>query len=462
MYKQEKCGDKMEKHHNIRSNESVKKRALILSGILISLLIFVTSTVSACTYAYAYVPNLGNYTLDSPAQLSSTTLHGSSALTGHAPLGYAPNGTVSVIDTSTNEIVANVSVGGFPVGIAVSSDGKTVYVTNLYSDTLSVINTAKNTVKATVKVGRYPFGVAVAGSYVYVTNSEDGTVSVISKYTNKVVSTLEVGKWPVGIVSSGRYLYVTNNDNDTVSVIDSATRKVTNTVKVGGYPIGIAVNSAGTKVYVACGYEDNGTISVIDTTKNNVTATVNVGGWPFGVAVNPAGTRVYVTNEEDGTVSVINTATNKVIATVKVGYEPLGISVTPDGKKIYVANGASGTVSVINAATNTVIDTMNVGLFPTAFGQFIGVKTGVKKVLPVAAFSASSVKGKAPLSVKFTDKSTGSPTSYCWNFGDKSATSSAKNPTHKYAKAGKYTVTLTVTNSDGSNTLKKTNYITVS
>ena len=99
-----------------------------------------------------------------------------------------------------------------------------------------------------------------------------------------------------------------------------------------------------------------------------------------------------------------------------------------------------------------------------AFGQFIGGKTTteVKKVLPVAAFSASCVKGKAPLSVKFTDKSTGSPTSYCWNFGDKSATSSTKNPTHKYTKAGKYTVTLTVKNSNGSNTVKKTNYIVVS
>jgi YVTN family beta-propeller protein len=184
---------------------------------------------------------------------------------------------------------------------------------------------------------------------------------------------------------------------------------------------------------------------------------VKVGGWPFGVAVNPAGTRVYVTNEENDSVSVINTATNKVIATVNVGIEPLGVSVTPDGKKVYVANGYNGTVSVINAATNTVIDTVDVGIFPTAFGQFIGVK----KVIPVAAFSASCIKGKAPLSVKFTDKSTGSPSSYCWNFGDKSAASSAKNPTHKYTKAGKYTVTLTVKNSNGSNTLKKTNYITV-
>ncbi len=79
---------------------------------------------------------------------------------------------------------------------------------------------------------------------------------------------------------------------------------------------------------------------------------------------------------------------------------------------------------------------------------------------PVAAFSASSLSGKAPLTVTFTDKSTGSPTSWSWNFGDKS-TSTVKNPVYKYNKAGKYTVILTVKNAAGSNTAKKTNCITV-
>jgi PKD repeat protein len=79
---------------------------------------------------------------------------------------------------------------------------------------------------------------------------------------------------------------------------------------------------------------------------------------------------------------------------------------------------------------------------------------------PVAAFSASPTSGKAPLTVTFADKSTNNPTSWKWSFGD-GTTSTLKNPIHKYSKAGKYTVTLTVTNAAGSNTIKKTSYITV-
>ncbi|HWQ48772.1 MAG TPA: PKD domain-containing protein, partial [Methanosarcina sp.] len=90
--------------------------------------------------------------------------------------------------------------------------------------------------------------------------------------------------------------------------------------------------------------------------------------------------------------------------------------------------------------------------------NYINVKSPVQK--PVAAFSASPRSGKAPLKVQFTDKSTGSPTSWKWSFGDKTY-STAKNPAHKYNKAGKYTVSLTVKNAAGSSTKTMTNYITV-
>jgi len=84
---------------------------------------------------------------------------------------------------------------------------------------------------------------------------------------------------------------------------------------------------------------------------------------------------------------------------------------------------------------------------------------GTISYLPVAAFTASPTSGKLPLTVKFTDKST-DVYSYNWNFGDKS-TSTVKNPTHKYTKAGKYNVKLTVKNAAGSNTVTKSSYINV-
>ncbi len=80
-------------------------------------------------------------------------------------------------------------------------------------------------------------------------------------------------------------------------------------------------------------------------------------------------------------------------------------------------------------------------------------------VLPTAGFVGSPTSGEVPLTVNFTNQSTGA-TSYSWNFGD-GGNSTAANPNHTYTSAGAYTVTLTATNSCGNDVFTRTNYITV-
>ena len=82
-------------------------------------------------------------------------------------------------------------------------------------------------------------------------------------------------------------------------------------------------------------------------------------------------------------------------------------------------------------------------------------------ILPAADFSASKTSGNPPLTVTFTDKSTGSPTAWKWSFGDGSDLVTEYNPTHTYSTAGTYTVKETVSNAAGKDTEIKTNYITV-
>jgi len=78
-----------------------------------------------------------------------------------------------------------------------------------------------------------------------------------------------------------------------------------------------------------------------------------------------------------------------------------------------------------------------------------------------ANFSATSTSGVAPLTVIFTDQSTGTVDSWNWSFGD-GLSSNEQNPSHTYNDSGSYTVTLTVTGPDDSDTETKTDYIKVS
>ncbi len=79
---------------------------------------------------------------------------------------------------------------------------------------------------------------------------------------------------------------------------------------------------------------------------------------------------------------------------------------------------------------------------------------------PVASFTSNITSGLAPLTVSFTDQSTNNPTSWEWDFGT-GTTSDQQNHTHVYLSEGAYTVTLKVTNENGSDIETKVDYIVV-
>jgi len=83
---------------------------------------------------------------------------------------------------------------------------------------------------------------------------------------------------------------------------------------------------------------------------------------------------------------------------------------------------------------------------------------------PLASFSGTPLTGNAPITVTFTDASdVTAPTGFLWDFGDGNATGSTlQNPVHTYFAGGQYTVSETVTNATGSNTMIRTGYIDAS
>jgi len=84
----------------------------------------------------------------------------------------------------------------------------------------------------------------------------------------------------------------------------------------------------------------------------------------------------------------------------------------------------------------------------------------IQGAVPVADFTADQTEGPCPLTVQFTDQSTGEITSWFWDFGD-GETSTEQNPTHTYNSTGYFTVSLTVTGPGGSDTETKEDYIHV-
>lgn len=74
---------------------------------------------------------------------------------------------------------------------------------------------------------------------------------------------------------------------------------------------------------------------------------------------------------------------------------------------------------------------------------------------PAASFSVSPRSGQSPLTVTFTDTSSGSPRTWNWTFGD-GGRSSLQNPIHTYSSAGEYIITLGIANPAGSSSVSDT------
>ena len=264
------------------------------------------------------------------------------------------DGTVSVIDGTSNAVTHTISVGGYPTAVAVDASTDTVYVAD--GNSVLMIDGSSNAVTGTISDDNGPSGVAVdpTTDTVYTSNAGDDSVSVIDPTTKSVTATIEdVGDSPDGIAvdPATNTIYVTNqNDDGAVTVIDGATNDITTiNTSVGPDATGVAVDAATDTIYVA--NQDVGTVSVIDGTTNTVTGGVAVGAKPYGVAVDSATDTVYTTTLDGPGLTVFDGATDAVITTVNVGAAPYAVDVDPATGTAFVANYTNDNVSVVSGPT---------------------------------------------------------------------------------------------------------------
>ena len=135
------------------------------------------------------------------------------------------------------------------------------------------------------------------------------------------------------------------------------------------------------------------------------------------------------------------------------------------GEYIPWLNNVKDTIQVI-----TVVPGHEYRYYSTAVdnvGNQEGAKTGPDGAITIpytvtADFTAGPLVGAAPLNVNFSDLSTGSPTSWQWNFADGTANASVQHPHHTFTTPGNYSITLTARNSGSVSTVTKGEYIRVS
>jgi YVTN family beta-propeller protein len=309
-----------------------------------------------------------------------------------------------------------------PLNLAVSPDGKTLYVVAEEGNSLLVVNTERKKVTKEIQVGVHPHSVVLSkdGRIAYVSNQWSDNVSVIDLDRFVVSDTLETGGGPSGLAMStdGRYLYSANSFSSDLSLIDVSTGIELKRLSAGNNSTGVQASPDGNTVLVTSrrtltapygdtlrceltvvnnekqriaerrnilqaymmeniAFTPSGDLAVIPLIrpKNNVPTIQIERGWMMtdGIGIielKPSGKTVQLLLDEP----------NKYYA------DPFDIAITPDGKRAFVSSAGVDCISVIDIDSVRKIISESTDKMLETYSNYLGLSSRfVLKRIPTGA-----------------------------------------------------------------------------
>ncbi len=315
-----------------------------------------------------------------------------SAAPAMANMAYASNekdNTVSVIDLSKMKVVKTVATGERPRGMALTSDGKRLLVSEGDSNRIDIFDTTTWKVIGSIDTPDPEYAALrePENNPLYVSNENNALVTVWNIDSLKVLAQIQTGVEPEGMAVSpdGQLIVNTTETTNMAQFFWYSSEKNIANVLVPPRPRWAAFTHDGKEVWVSS--ELGGTVTVIDTGTFKVLDTIHfaVQGLrstfiqPVGINITRDDKLAFVALGPANRIAVVSVPSRKVVRYVStsqkvfnakikkyllVGERPWHMAFTPDEKYLLSANGLSNDVSVIRVSDLRVIDTIPVGQQP--------------------------------------------------------------------------------------------------
>ena len=301
---------------------------------------------------------------------------------------YVTNGasnTVSVFDVVNIRLDREIQVGQNPSGVTANPKRNEVYVVNSgngqTNGSISVIDTEKNAVVATIPVHRQPYflDVSTDGDLAYVANSKSNSVSVIDLKTRREIAVAGTGEGPglARISPDGKTLVVTNRLGNSVSIFDAAGRGIPRIRKViegcpGATDAVILPDSS--KAFAACSsghqiiaiaLQQSGDANR-QARPDALEALLDVGKSPVHLVLKPDGGELFVSNFDSDSISEVVTSTDDVGGAYLMGSNPVRGLVSDDNSLLYESNFRSQEISLYSIDDSRRLGSIHVGDGPDA------------------------------------------------------------------------------------------------
>lgn len=281
-------------------------------------------------------------------------------------------GLVTVIDGATNEVIANVAVGDYPLGLCWNSVNNKVYATYPNADMLYVIDAVGDTLIKRVTMSGYP-------------------------------------RWMTFNPKMNR-VYVDCRTDHAIRVYDGAADTLAAEMRFGGQiiPYKSLWHPAFNRLFCATygSYPDADTVYVIDCSADTITERWPTGAHPSAMCRNPADNLVYVAAQD--TVYAFSPSGDSVKARIPVRGEAHDVCAVPYPNKLYVSSDYGPQLFVIDCSTHTVKDSLTMG---TAFL----VCDTVKAKVYATGWPGHVLDARADTVIKTIPKDGSTIDHICWN-----------------------------------------------
>lgn len=216
-----------------------------------------------------------------------------------APKAYITNSnadSVSVVDTSTFQVLSTIPVGTLPRSVALAPDGRYAYVVNHGGGgSLNVIDTELDSVVSSIPIGALPYALAITkdGLTAYASSSNKILrIDLVTQAVSTFVSFPQgVGATAFVLSPDQSRLYASCGSSGYVGIVNTSTGVVILRM-AHAHAWNIAINPNGTRVYIL----SSSYLDILDTTTNTVSPTPIQFNTPLGMAINSSGTLGYITD----------------------------------------------------------------------------------------------------------------------------------------------------------------------
>jgi YVTN family beta-propeller protein len=271
--------------------------------------------------------------------------------------------------TANGKRLAGVTVGKHPHEIVMSSDGRTLYVSDngiLWmteagegGNTISVIDVESMKKTGVIDLGKFrrPHGMDIdpkTGRLAVTIENPDGLL-LIDLAKKAVLRQFDVkGSDPHMVLFSrdGQTAYVSNTATATLAAIDVGSGSV-KLIPTDARPQGAALSRDGKTLYLT--NSDGNSILIIDTATNKRTGTIGTAKGPGRVAVTPDGTTLVYNCQAGESVAFADLRTQKQTAVVPLGGRPLSLTMSKDGRLAYAGVQDQDKVFVISVGERRIV-----------------------------------------------------------------------------------------------------------